>query len=54
MLLTTNLAAPLVRFIGNKDADADGLEYRISGKIDLASAWFTRSRSATRASYPSH
>lgn len=36
MLLTTNLAGALMRFIGKQDRGADGLDYRLSGKINLA------------------
>lgn len=40
MLLTTNLASAVMRFMNKKDRNADSLEYRISGKVDLKSAWF--------------
>jgi len=36
MLLTTNLAGAVARVIGNKDRGEAGLEYRLSGKINLA------------------
>ena len=36
MLLTTNLASALLRYMGKKDSGAESVEYRLSGKIDLA------------------
>ncbi len=38
MLLTTNLASAVMRFMHKKDRDPGSLEYRLSGKVDLASA----------------
>ncbi len=40
--LTTNLAGALMHYIGKKDKGADSIEYRLSGKVDLASG-FVRS-----------
>jgi LEA14-like dessication related protein len=36
MLLTTNLAGALMRVISHKDKGAEGIDYRLSGKINLA------------------
>jgi LEA14-like dessication related protein len=36
MLLTTNLAGALLRMIGRKDKGAESIDYRLSGKINLA------------------
>ncbi|HZF16439.1 MAG TPA: LEA type 2 family protein [Steroidobacteraceae bacterium] len=35
--LTTNLAGALLHYAGRKDKGADSIEYRLSGKVDLAS-----------------
>lgn len=40
--LTTNLAGALLRYIGKKDKGANSVDYRLSGKVDLASG-FVRS-----------
>lgn len=37
MLLTTNLASAVMRYIGKKDKGADSVVYRMSGKVDLKS-----------------
>ncbi len=38
MLLTTNLASAVMRYMNNKkNRNADSLAYRLSGKVDLAS-----------------
>jgi len=42
LALTTNLAGALMHYIGRKDKGANSVEYRLSGKVDLASG-FVRS-----------
>jgi LEA14-like dessication related protein len=36
MLLTTNIAGALIHIAGRKDRGTDNIDYRLSGKIDLA------------------
>jgi LEA14-like dessication related protein len=38
MLLTTNLASAVMRYIGKKDKGEESVEYRLSGNVDLDKA----------------
>ncbi len=38
MLLTTNLASAVMRYIGKKDKGEESVEYRMSGTVDIDKA----------------
>ena len=54
MLLTTNLAGALMRFIGKKDRGETGLEYRLSGKINLAKGFMRSIPFSDTGQLPTH